>query len=83
MNNHIEARIERIAEELRRCAMEQEWPLDSLSASLYEMGHELDGLDEQGKAALLEALNVPGEDGTMGLDLAMQGLEKMIGELAQ
>lgn len=81
MYNHIEARIEHIAEELRRRAMEQEWPLDDLSASLYEMGRELAGLDAQGKAALLEELNTPSADGTAGLNLTMQDLEKMIGEM--
>ena len=74
---NIEARIERIAEELRRRAMEQEAPVDELSKSLYELEQELTGLDDLGKAALLEELN----SGGLGLDMA--DLERMIGEWAQ
>ena len=51
------------------------------SLSLYELQGWAAGLDEQGKAALLEALNTPGEDGTEGLDLDMEAIDRMIADL--
>lgn len=52
MNNHIDARINALSEAIKRRAMEQEAPVDDLSKSLYEMGRELAGLDEQSRDAL-------------------------------
>ncbi len=83
MNNRIDARIAAIADALERKRMEQEAPEDDLSRSLREFGRELARLDEPGKAALLERLNTPGEDGTAGLNLDMEAIERMIGEWAQ
>ncbi|MEY8262511.1 hypothetical protein AALA80_19625 [Oscillospiraceae bacterium 50-60] len=77
----IEARISAIAAAVERRKMEQEWPEDGLSRSLREFGAELAELDTQGKAALLEALNTPGEDGTSGLDLDMEAIDRMIADL--
>lgn len=51
---------------------------DDLSRSLRELGEWLAGLDEQAKVELLASLNTPGEDGTVGLDLTMEALERMI-----
>ena len=61
--------------------MEQEAPIDFLSLSLYELQRWAAGLDEQGKAALLEAVNTPGEDGTASLDLDMEALDRFIADL--
>lgn len=74
----IDSRLSAITEAIRRCKMEQEAPLDDLSRSLFEFGRELAELDERSKAELLEKLNQPGEDGTMGLDVDMEALEQMI-----
>ena len=51
------------------------------SLSLYELQGWAAGLDEQGKAALLEALNTPGEDGTEGLDLDMEAIDTILADL--
>lgn len=48
--NSIDARITALAAELERRLL-QTAPLDPLSASLYEMGRELAGLDEQSRDA--------------------------------
>lgn len=74
----IDARIAALAVELERRRLLQEEPLDPLSASLYELGRELAGLDTLGKSALLKELNTPSEDGTAGLDLTLEELEKII-----
>lgn len=74
----IESRIIALANAIRRRQMEQETPIDPLSASLFAWERELTGLDEQGKVELLEKLNRPEEDGTMGLALDMEALELMI-----
>lgn len=77
--NKIDDLLERL--ECVRLArdMEQEAPADDLSKSLYEMGQELAGLDTLGKSALLYELNHGDPlEGTMGLDLSMQDLDRMI-----
>ena len=74
----IDARIAALAVELERRRLLQEEPLDPLSASLYELGRELAGLDALGKSALLKELNTPSEGGTAGLDLTLEELEKII-----
>lgn len=83
MNNHINSRIAAIATSIERWKMEQEWPEDELSRSLREFGAELARLDERGKAELLEKLNAPGEDGTAGLNLDMDALERMMMQWTQ
>ena len=57
--------------------------MDDLSRSLYDMGRELAALDEQGKTELLEAMNMPSEDGTMGLNLNVDDLEQFISDLSK
>lgn len=52
MNDSIEKRIAAIAVELERRRLLQTESLDPLSESLYEMGWELAGLDEQNRDAL-------------------------------
>lgn len=82
MNNHVEARIAAITAAIERRRMEQECPEDDLSRSLREFGEELAVLDEQDKAALLHELNHGDPlEGTMGLDLSMQDLDRMIEEM--
>lgn len=72
MNNRIDARIAGLAAELERRRLEQEWPEDDLSRSLGELGRELAGLDEQGKAELLQSLN------GNGLDLSPDAFERFV-----
>lgn len=77
--NDIKTRLAALEEALLLRKMEQEAPVDGLSGSLLELGQELAGLDTLGKSALLYELNhVDPLEGTMGLDLSMEGLEKMI-----
>lgn len=52
LNNRIDARLDALVAELERRRLLQTAPLDPLSASLYEMGRELAGLDEQSRDAL-------------------------------
>lgn len=79
MNNRVDARIAAIAEAIERRKMEQEAPVDDLSRSLFNLRQELAGLDELSKSALLYELNHGDPlEGTMGLDLSMQDLDRMI-----
>lgn len=64
MNNRIDARLDALVAELERRRLLQTAPLDPLSASLYEVGRELAGLDEQSRDALFEEWNAPDADGT-------------------
>ncbi len=77
----INSRIINLQKAIEARRMEQEAPIDLLSLSLYELQGWAAGLDEQGKAALLEAVNTPGEDGTEGLDLDMEAIDRMIADL--
>lgn len=77
----INSRIINLQKAIEARRMEQEAPIDLLSLSLYELQGWASGLDEQDKAALLEALNTPGEDGTVGLDLDMEAIDRMIADL--
>ena len=62
-----------------KLARDMEPEPDGLSLSLWAMGKELDGLDTLGKSALLYELNHGDTlEGTMGLDLSMQDLDRMI-----
>lgn len=75
----INSRITSLYDALERRRMELESPVDKLSQSLYELEAELAGLDTLGKAALLGELNRGDPlEGTMGLDLTMQDVEKMV-----
>jgi len=77
LNSRIDARLEALAEAIRRRQMERALPVDELSQSLMGYANELSALDEQGKAALLEELNRPSEDGP-GLNLTPEDLARMI-----
>ena len=77
----INSRIINLQKAIEARRMEQEAPIDLLSLSLYELQGWASGLDGQGKATLLEALNTPGEDGTAGLDLDMEAIDKMLADL--
>lgn len=70
--NDVKARLAALEEvlELRRLAQME--PIDPLSASLYELGRKLAGLDEQDKAELLQGLN---ED---GLSMSAEDMEQFI-----
>lgn len=77
--NDIKTRLAALEEALLLRKMEQEAPVDDLSRSLFEMGRELAGLDELGRSALLYELNHGDPlEGTMGLDLTLEDLQKMI-----
>lgn len=77
----IDARIAALASVLQRRQMEQAAPVDPLSASLFEMGRELAALlDEQGKVALLEALNNPNDGETDSLNLTLEDIDRMIAD---
>ncbi len=77
MNNRVNARLTALAEAIRRRQMERALPIDPLSQSLMNYQAELASLDAQGRAALLEQLNRPSEDGP-GLGLTLEDVERMI-----
>lgn len=77
----INSRIINLQKAIEARRMEQEAPIDPLSLSLYELQELAAGLDEQGKSELLEIMNQPGEDGSMGLDLDMEAIDKMLADL--
>ena len=65
--------------EMVKLARDLEPEPDGLSLSLWAMGKELAGLDALGKSALLYELNHGDPlEGTMGLDLSMQDLDRLI-----
>lgn len=75
--NKIDDLLERL--ECVKLAREMEPEPDGLSLSLWAMGKELAGLDTLGKSALLYELNHGDTlEGTMGLDLSMQDLDRII-----
>ena len=72
-------RIESIAAELERLKLEEEAPVDDLSRSLFNLGEKLAHLDTLEKAALLAEFNRADPlDGTDGLNLSMEDLERFI-----
>lgn len=79
----IDARIAALAEAIKRRAMEREAPVDPLSLSLEEFQNWLTTLDKAGLAELLEELNSPSEDGTAGLDLDAEALERFIADFGE
>ena len=75
--NKIDDLLERL--DRVKLARDMEPEPDGLSLSLWAMGKELAGLDALGKSALLYELNHGDTlEGTMGLDLSMQDLDRMI-----
>lgn len=75
--NDIKTRLAALEEALLLRKMEQEAPVDDLSRSLFNLRQELAGLDTLGRSALLYELNHGDPlEGTMGLDLSMEGLKK-------
>ena len=84
MNNRIDARLAAIVAEVERRRLIQEEPDDDLSRSLFNLRQELAGLDTLGKSALLHELNNGDPlEGTMGLNLSMEDLEKMISNFTE
>lgn len=84
MNNRIDARLAALVAEVERRRLIQEEPDDDLSRSLFNLRQELAGLDTLGKSALLHKLNNGDPlEGTMGLNLSMEDLEKMISNFTE
>lgn len=81
MNNRIDARLAALVAEVERRRLIQEEPDDDLSRSLFNLRQELAGLDALGKSALLYELNNGDPlEGTMGLNLSMEDLERFISD---
>lgn len=81
---NIDARITALAEAIERRKMEQEAPVDDLSRSLFNLRQELAELDTLGKSALLYELNRGDPlEGTMGLDLSMEDLDRFIADYSE
>lgn len=75
--NRIDDLLERL--DRMKLARDMEPDPDGLSLSLFNLCQELAGLDTLGKSALLYELNHGDPlEGTMGLDLSMQDLDRMI-----
>lgn len=79
----IEARLAALAAEIRRRKFANEGPVDALSQSLFELEGELLGLDDLGKAAFLAELNREDEDGTEGVGLTLEDLERWIADIRE
>ncbi len=76
---NMSKRIESIVAELERLKLEEEAPVDDLSRSLFNLGEKLAHLDTLEKAALLAEFNRADPlDGTDGLNLSMEDLERFI-----
>jgi len=81
---NLSKRIEAIIEELERLKLEEAAPVDELSWSLFNLGEELAQLDELEKAALLSEFNQGDPlDGTDGLNLSVEDLERLILEYSE
>lgn len=77
--NDIKTRLAALETALEVRKLEQECPVDDLSRSLFNLRQELAGLDELGRSALLYELNHGDPlEGTMGLDLTLEELKKII-----
>ena len=84
MKHDVEGRLAALEESLELRRLAQEGPIDDLSRSLFNLRQELAGLDTLGRSALLYELNLGNPlDGTMGLGLSMEGLEKMISSFTE
>ena len=79
----VEARLAALAETIRRRQFAHEGPMDALSRSLEELEGELLGLDDLGKAAFLAELNQEDEDGTEGVGLTLEDLERLIANVRE
>ena len=80
----LSKRIESIAAELERLKLEEAAPVDELSRSLFNLGEKLARLDTLEKAALLAEFNRADPlDGTGGLDLSMEDLERFIADYGE
>ncbi len=79
----IEVRLAALAAEIRRRQFANEGPVDALSQSLFELEGELLGLDDLGKAAFLAELNQEDEDGTEGVGLTLEDLERLIANVRE
>ena len=79
----IEVRLAALAAEIRRRQFANEGPVDALSQSLFELEGELLGLDDLGKAAFLAQLNQEDEDGTEGVGLTLEDLERLIANVRE
>ena len=80
----LSKRIESIVAELERLKLEEEAPVDDLSRSLFNLGEKLAHLDILEKAALLAEFNRADPlDGTGGLDLSMEDLERFIADYGE
>lgn len=79
----VEARLAALAETIRRRQFAHEGPMDALSQSLFELEGELLGLDDLGKAAFLAQLNQEDEDGTEGVGLTLEDLERLIANVRE
>ena len=80
----LSKRIESIVAELERLKLEEEAPVDELSRSLFNLGEKLAHLDTLEKAALLAEFNRADPlDGTGGLDLSMEDLERFIADYGE
>ena len=80
----IDSRLAALAEAIERKRMEEEAPVDDLSRSLFNLGEKLAHLDILEKAALLAEFNRADPlDGTGGLDLSMEDLERFIADYGE
>ena len=80
----LSKRIESIVAELERLKLEEEAPVDDLSRSLFSLGEKLARLDTLEKAALLDEFNRADPlDGTDGLNLSMEDLERFIADYGE
>lgn len=81
---NMSKRIDAIAAELERLKLEEAAPVDDLSRSLFNLGEKLARLDTLEKAALLAEFNRADPlDGTGGLDLSMEDLERFIADYGE
>lgn len=77
----IDSRLAALAEAIERKRMEQEYPVDELSRSLFNLGEKLARLDTLEKAALLAEFNRDDPlNGTDSLNLDLEDLEKFIAD---
>lgn len=84
MERRIDARMAALVKAIEQRKMEQEAPVDDLSRSLFNLRQELAELDALDKSALLYELNHGDPlEGTMGLNLSMEDLERFIADYAE
>ena len=82
MDSRIYTRLKALDAAIIRKKAEQALPVDSLSRSLMEFSAELSGLNSLGKSALMAELNSGDPlDGSMGLHLSMQDIDRFCVEI--